>query len=108
LALAGSDQPPAQAASFATRNLTAAPKVTDRAELSEVIAATYRQVRWPSTTAGKYDGGHLPVWDEHTDTYLNPDAGNSASRDLSASPAGVAPAAPNPAGRLRSTTARRR
>jgi len=48
------------------------PKVTDRAELREVIAATYRQVRWPSTAAGKYDGGHLPVWDEHTDTYLNP------------------------------------
>jgi len=54
LALAGSDQPPAQAASFARRNLTAAPKVTDRAELREVIAATYRQVRWPSTAAGKY------------------------------------------------------
>ena len=23
----------------------------------------------------KYDGGHLPVWDEHTGTYLDPDTG---------------------------------
>ena len=25
--------------------------------------------------AVKYDGGHLPVWDEHTGTYLDPDTG---------------------------------
>ena len=37
-----------------------------RAELREVIAATYHQVWWPSTEAVQYDGGHLPVWDEHT------------------------------------------
>ena len=46
-----------------------------RAELREVIAATYHQVWWPSTEAVKYDGGHLPVWDEHTGTYLDPDTG---------------------------------
>ena len=46
-----------------------------RAELREVIAATYHQVWWPSTEAVKYDGGCLPVWDEHTSTYLDPDTG---------------------------------
>ena len=46
-----------------------------RAELREVIAATYHQVWWPSTETVKYDGGHLPVWDEHTGTYLDPDTG---------------------------------
>src|SRR5271169_3291659 len=42
-----------------------------RAEFREVIAATYHQVWWPSTETVKYDGGHLPVWDEHTGTYLD-------------------------------------
>ena len=46
-----------------------------RAELREVIAATYHQVWWPSTETVRYDGGHLPVWDEHTGTYLDPDTG---------------------------------
>jgi hypothetical protein len=46
-----------------------------RAELREVIAATYHQVWWPSTAAVKFDGGHLPVWDEHTGTYLDPATG---------------------------------
>jgi hypothetical protein len=46
-----------------------------RAELREVIAATYHQVWWPATTNVKYDGGCLPVWDEHTGTYLDPDTG---------------------------------
>ena len=32
-----------------------------RAELREVIAATYHQVWWPSTEAVKYDGGHAAV-----------------------------------------------
>ena len=35
-----------------------------RRELREVIAATYHQVWWPSTTAVRFDGDHLPVWDE--------------------------------------------
>ena len=46
-----------------------------RHELREVIAATYHQVWWPSTQTTRYDGGHLPVWDEHTGTYLDPDTG---------------------------------
>ena len=46
-----------------------------RAEFREVIAATYHQVWWPTTATVKYDGGHLPVWDEHTGTYLDPGTG---------------------------------
>ena len=46
-----------------------------RTELREVIAATYHQVWWPTTGTVKYDGGHLPVWDEHTATYLDPGTG---------------------------------
>ncbi len=46
-----------------------------RAELREVIAATYHQVWWLSTNAVKYDGDCLPVWDEHTRTYIDPDTG---------------------------------
>jgi hypothetical protein len=46
-----------------------------RAELREVIAATYHQVWWPSTQTVKYDGKDLPVWDEHTGTYLDPATG---------------------------------
>ena len=45
-----------------------------RHELREVIAATYHQVWWPTTDA-TYDGGQLPVWDEHTGTYLDTDTG---------------------------------
>ena len=39
------------------------------------VAATYHQVWWPSTETVKFDGGHLPVWDEHTSTYLDPHTG---------------------------------
>ena len=46
-----------------------------RAELREVIAATYHQVWWPSTETVKFDGDRLPAWDEHTRTYLDPDTG---------------------------------
>ena len=46
-----------------------------RAELREVIAATYHQVWWPSTRTVKFDGHCLPVWDEHTATYLDKDTG---------------------------------
>jgi hypothetical protein len=46
-----------------------------RAELREVIAATYHQVWWPSTEVIMYDGDRLPVWDEHTGTYLDPGTG---------------------------------
>jgi hypothetical protein len=46
-----------------------------RAELREVIAATYHQVWWPSTDVVRFDNGNLPVWDEETATYLDPDTG---------------------------------
>jgi Replication initiator protein, pSAM2 len=46
-----------------------------RHELREVIAATYHQVWWPSTQTVTYDDGAMPVWDEHTSTYLDPGTG---------------------------------
>jgi hypothetical protein len=46
-----------------------------RAELRQVIAATYHQVWWPSTDTPRFDGDHLPVWDEDTKTFLDPDTG---------------------------------
>jgi hypothetical protein len=46
-----------------------------RAELREVIAATYHQVWWPSKDRVAFDGGHLPVWDDKTSTYLDPATG---------------------------------
>jgi hypothetical protein len=46
-----------------------------RAELREVIAATYHQVWWPSTGEIRFDGGHLPVWDENVGAYLDPETG---------------------------------
>ena len=46
-----------------------------RAELREVIAATYHQVWWPSTDTVRFDGRHLPVWDEDKATYLDPATG---------------------------------
>jgi hypothetical protein len=46
-----------------------------RNELREVIAATYHQVWWPSTDTVRFDGGHLPVWDEDAKTYLDPETG---------------------------------
>jgi hypothetical protein len=46
-----------------------------RAELREVLAATYHQVWWPSTSTVRFDGGHLPAWDEATATYLDTNTG---------------------------------
>ena len=46
-----------------------------RAELRRVLAATYHQVWWPTTTTVKYDGDELPVWDEATGNYLDPATG---------------------------------
>jgi hypothetical protein len=37
-----------------------------RAELRQVLAATYHQVWWPDTSTVRFDGDHLPIWDEHT------------------------------------------
>jgi hypothetical protein len=46
-----------------------------RTELRQVIAATYHQVWWPATDTPAFDGDHLPVWDEHTGTYVDPETG---------------------------------
>ena len=46
-----------------------------RAELRRVLAATYHQVWWPATSAVKYDGDQLPMWDEATGNYLDPGTG---------------------------------
>jgi hypothetical protein len=46
-----------------------------RADLRQVLAATYHQVWWPDTSAVKFDGDHLPVWDEQTGTYVDPYTG---------------------------------
>jgi hypothetical protein len=46
-----------------------------RAELRRVLAATYHQVWWPDTSAVKYGGDELPVWDEHNSNYLDPATG---------------------------------
>lgn len=51
-----------------------------RAELRQVVAATYHQVWWPSTDRVVYEGDRLPVWDDiagpdGTGGYLDPDTG---------------------------------
>jgi hypothetical protein len=50
-----------------------------RAELRRVLAATYHQVWWPAITEARFDGDHLPVWDEATATYLDPATGEVLS-----------------------------
>jgi hypothetical protein len=46
-----------------------------RAVVRQVIAATYHQVWWPAADVVRYDGDHLPVWDEDLGTYLDPVTG---------------------------------
>jgi hypothetical protein len=46
-----------------------------RAELRQIIAATYHQVWWPSTSQVRFDSGSLPVWDEARSRYLDPATG---------------------------------
>ena len=48
-----------------------------RADLRQIVAATYHQVWWPSTDTVRYDGHRLPVWDEDTETYVDPDTGEA-------------------------------
>ncbi|MEV0624724.1 replication initiator [Nonomuraea wenchangensis] len=45
-----------------------------RAEIKQIAAATYHQVWWPSVDTVKYEGDHLPVWEEGAG-YLDPDTG---------------------------------
>jgi hypothetical protein len=44
-----------------------------RAELRQVAAATYTQIWWPPTDTVVYSGTHLPYWDPHERTYVDPD-----------------------------------
>ncbi|TDQ53012.1 replication initiator [Actinorugispora endophytica] len=46
-----------------------------RAELRQIAAATYHQVWWPPVDVVRFDGAHLPVWDEDAATYLDPATG---------------------------------
>nr|WP_308427985.1 replication initiator [Actinomadura livida] len=49
-----------------------------RAELRQVVAATYHQVWWPSTDRVVFEGEQLPVWDEAAGPeggYLDPATG---------------------------------
>jgi hypothetical protein len=43
--------------------------------LRQVLAATYHQVWWPATDEVRFEGEHLPVWDEATERYLDPSTG---------------------------------
>jgi hypothetical protein len=46
-----------------------------RAEIRRVLAATYHQVWWPDTSAVRYGGDELPVWDQATKSYVDPATG---------------------------------
>jgi hypothetical protein len=43
--------------------------------LRQVLAATYHQVWWPSTSTVRFAGDQLPVWDEGCGNYLDPATG---------------------------------
>jgi hypothetical protein len=46
-----------------------------RAELRQVLAATYHQVWWPPADQVKHDDVNMPVWHEPTGRYLDPATG---------------------------------
>ena len=46
-----------------------------RRELREVLAATCHQVWWPSTQMARFEDGHLPIWDERAERYLDGETG---------------------------------
>src|ERR1017187_6612495 len=46
-----------------------------RAELRQVLAATYHQVWWPTADTVRHDDAHLPVWHEVSGRYLDPVTG---------------------------------
>jgi hypothetical protein len=46
-----------------------------RADLRQVLAATYHQVWWPSTAEIRFDADQLPVWHEASGNYLDPTTG---------------------------------
>ncbi len=46
-----------------------------RAELRQVLAATYHRVWWPPTDQVKHDDASLPIWHEASGNYLDPATG---------------------------------
>ncbi len=46
-----------------------------RAELRQVLSATYHQVWWPPTSTTRFDGDHQPTWHEASGSYLDPATG---------------------------------
>jgi hypothetical protein len=46
-----------------------------RAELRQVIAATYHQIWWPGTDTVRFTAEQLPVWHDRTGRYLDPATG---------------------------------
>jgi hypothetical protein len=46
-----------------------------RAELRQIIAATYHQVWWPAVDQVRFEGDHLPIWHAPSGRYLDPDTG---------------------------------
>ena len=46
-----------------------------RADLRQVLAATYHQVWWPSTDVIRFDADQLPAWHEASGNYLDPATG---------------------------------
>jgi hypothetical protein len=46
-----------------------------RADLRQVIAATYHQVWWPSTEVVRFHGDQLPEWHEASSRYVDPSTG---------------------------------
>jgi hypothetical protein len=46
-----------------------------RAELRQVLTATYHQVWWPPADIVRHDDAHLPVWHEASSRYLDPATG---------------------------------
>jgi Replication initiator protein, pSAM2 len=50
-----------------------------RAELRQIIAATYHQVWWPATHEVRFEADRLPVWDEARGRYLDPQTGELLS-----------------------------
>ncbi|MEV4390846.1 replication initiator [Nonomuraea sp. NPDC049607] len=45
-----------------------------RSEVKQIAAATYHQVWWPQADEVRFEGEHLPVWEEEAG-YLDPDTG---------------------------------
>ncbi|SEH00486.1 hypothetical protein SAMN05444920_116221 [Nonomuraea solani] len=45
-----------------------------RAEMKQIAAATYHQIWWPQTDEARFEGDHLPVWNDGIG-YVDPDTG---------------------------------